>query len=84
MATNSSIGGIAVILIFATTIVGLYVVNGLGTAESYEDDSNHVFLDTAFSENEFVKTFNEIDGNLQTFLADLRKDLGSSLFILDY
>ena len=84
MAANSSIGGIVVILIFAATVAGLYAVNGLGTAESYEDDSNHVFLDTVFSENEFVKTFNEIDSNLLTFLDDLRKDLGSSLFILDY
>ncbi len=80
---RGSISLIAVALIFVTAILGLYAVNGLEKAESYEDNSNHEFIDKAISDNEIVKKFNEIDGILLSFFNDVRHDLGSLLFILE-
>ncbi len=80
--SNSVSSIIAVGLIFASTIVGLYAINGLEKEESIVDSSEHVYLDTIFSENEYVKKFTEVDNELLAFFANLREDIGTSLFVL--
>lgn len=80
--SNSVSSIIAVGLIFASTIVGLYVINGLEKEESKVDPTDHVYLDMIFSENEYVKKFTEIDNVLLAFFANLREDIGTSLFVL--
>ena len=81
---TNSISLVVAVIIFMTAILSLYAITGLEKAESYVATPDSEFTDTTFSENEIIRTLIEIDNFLLTSIAELKEDLGVSLFILDY
>lgn len=73
----AEIGGVLVGLIFVAAVIGLIIVNDLGTADSYQGISNsEIAQKSQNAEDEIVKVLSEIDTKIVTFFSELKEDLG--------
>ncbi len=73
----AEIGGVLVGLIFVAAVIGLIIVNDLGTADSYQGISNsEIAQKSQNAEDEIVKVLSEMDTKLVTFFSELKEDLG--------
>ena len=65
---------IMIILIFASAMLGLSIVNDFEYVKSYSETPKSELTNPSEnpSNDQFVKTFNEIDATLMSFFDDLR------------